>query len=1020
MSESSMKKQALLIGINQYQILPELKYARQDAEAAADSLKQNYCFTDDEVILLTDEKPGLFKPINRRVIEKHLEKLANQDLDLFIFGFWGHGLFRNGQRYFCPLDAISEDIEELGLSFEALQSRLSNIQAKNTCLILDCCQKIQDRGDSEVLTASDQSVMENAARDIVFNRKKKSPELVSNVAILNSCKEGQAAYEWDSRKHGIFTAHLLDALNRRFDSVAQIVGYITKNVEKTAMELGKMQTPFYKLEGDILLPIEIKSLPLVTGDVFISYRHCNADLVAPVAEELKKRGISYFIDDAGVNYGMEYGEALTRAIVDSKLALLFWTPEVKGSDDIVNEVATALQAKKFLLPYKIGSFDPFEHPRLCYYLLSLSRYEVPQQTPATVTELVNRVELALSGKMPPRPVIVLPEKSQDAVIVKPEIDNIDVSFTPEQVEQKTVQAGEIQLPSLPKELLDLQAENRGLSTAIEQLQTFSHESLAQANNALEQAQAQFQAWKERKEKSWENLDPDLRQTLEECISNNPDCTEDNLDVSLDSLPYQEYFDFIEQFQCGKKCEQAWRELERVERDRQTKCDEAIVKVKKQIEDNSLTIKVVIDDFFNETIMTILSFMPGYNDVSAPFPETSVLAPLRQLDKYELGWGAKETHSRAKRLWKEQRPCVLEHKKNELDKEAKKHDLSIPGVKAGERKTVTVNDVEFAFRWCPAGTFMMGSPKTEEGRDSCEKLHQVTLTSGFWMMETPVTQMQWSAIMGNNPSCFIGDDLPVECVTWNNCQKFCMKCTELGLPVQLPTEAQWEYACRAGSVTAYNWGKALKGDKANCNGNYPCGTTTKGYYEGQTTPVGSYEPNEWGLFDMHGNVWEWCEDKYGAYPNEESVTDPTGPLSGSYRVFRGGSWNFGAKRCRSAERKSNSKGFYENTLGFRCICSMNNPGENQSDCNEDESSAPSEETTESCQTASSSKSRKTGCKKVAKKAAPAAKKTTAKKAAPVAKTACKKVCAKKTAANGTPAPKEKSWVDCIRDILPKFS
>ena len=146
MSETPMKKQALLIGINEYQILPELKYARQDAEAIEQALKQNYCFSDDEVMLLTDAKPGLFKPSNRRIIEKHLEKLADQDLDLFIFGFWGHGLFRNGQRYFCPCDAISEDIEELGLSFDSLQRLLSNIKAKNTCMILDCCQIVHDRG----------------------------------------------------------------------------------------------------------------------------------------------------------------------------------------------------------------------------------------------------------------------------------------------------------------------------------------------------------------------------------------------------------------------------------------------------------------------------------------------------------------------------------------------------------------------------------------------------------------------------------------------------------------------------------------------------------------------------------------------------------------------------------------------------------------------------------------------------------------------------------------------------------
>ena len=399
MSETPMKKKALLIGINEYQILPELKYARQDAEAVEQALKQNYGFSDDEIVLLTDAKPGMFKPINRLVIEKHLEKLADQELDLFIFGFWGHGLFRNGQRYFCPLDAIGDEIEKLGLPFDALQRFLSNIKAKNTCLILDCCQKIHDRGESETLTAVDQTAMENAARDIVFKRQEKEPEFQSNVAILNSCKEGQAAYEWDNRQHGIFTAHLLDALNRRFDSVAQIVGYISKNVEKTAMELGKTQTPFYKLEGDIALPVDTHSVPLITGDVFISYRHCNADLVVPVEEELKRRGISYFIDRVGVNYGMEYSDALTRALAACKLLLLFWTPEVKGSEDIINEVVLAQRLKKIVIPYKIGNFSEIEHSRLCYHIARLSYYEVPRQSPETVKELVNRIEQALTGRV---------------------------------------------------------------------------------------------------------------------------------------------------------------------------------------------------------------------------------------------------------------------------------------------------------------------------------------------------------------------------------------------------------------------------------------------------------------------------------------------------------------------------------------------------------------------------------------------------------------------------------------------
>ncbi|MBR6435856.1 MAG: caspase family protein, partial [Thermoguttaceae bacterium] len=152
MSETPMKKQALLIGINEYQILPGLKYARQDADAVADSLKQNYGFSDNEVMLLTDARPGLFKPSNRMIIRKHLDNLASQDLDLFIFGFWGHGLFRNGERYLCPQDVMGEAVEDMGFSFKDLQRLLSNVRAKNTCLILDCCQTIHDRGEAETLS----------------------------------------------------------------------------------------------------------------------------------------------------------------------------------------------------------------------------------------------------------------------------------------------------------------------------------------------------------------------------------------------------------------------------------------------------------------------------------------------------------------------------------------------------------------------------------------------------------------------------------------------------------------------------------------------------------------------------------------------------------------------------------------------------------------------------------------------------------------------------------------------------
>ena len=221
---------------------------------------------------------------------------------------------------------------------------------------------------------------------------------------------------------------------------------------------------------------------------------------------------------------------------------------------------------------------------------------------------------------------------------------------------------------------------------------------------------------------------------------------------------------------------------------------------------------------------------------------------------------------------------------------------------------------------PAGTFLMGSPKKEKGRHNDETLHKVTLTQPFLIGKYPVTQTQWQAVMGNNPSYFQGDNLPVENVSWDDAQSFCKKVHEkTGHTVCLPTEAQWEYSCRAGTSTPFHFGQELNGTQANCDGNYPYGTTQKGPYLGKTSPVGSYPANAWGLYDMHGNVWEWCQDWYSNYP-KQSVTDPRGPEVGSFCVLRGGCWIYEAADCRSALRNRGVPSIRFNWRGFRLALS----------------------------------------------------------------------------------------------------
>jgi formylglycine-generating enzyme required for sulfatase activity len=230
-------------------------------------------------------------------------------------------------------------------------------------------------------------------------------------------------------------------------------------------------------------------------------------------------------------------------------------------------------------------------------------------------------------------------------------------------------------------------------------------------------------------------------------------------------------------------------------------------------------------------------------------------------------------------------------------------------------------------WIGPGSFLMGSPAGEVDREKDEGPEtEVTLTKGFWLGKHEVTQREWEGVMGSNPSGFKGDpDLPVETVSWAEAMEYCRKLTEqergagrlpTGYEYSLPTEAQWEYACRAGTKSATGYGERLSSSQANFDGNSPYNGGAKGPYLGKTAKVGSYAPNAWGLHDMHGNVWEWCLDWYEDELPGGSVTDPRGTASTSFRVNRGGSWYYGGQYCRSAYRLRIEPGHRSLILGFR--------------------------------------------------------------------------------------------------------
>ena len=233
----------------------------------------------------------------------------------------------------------------------------------------------------------------------------------------------------------------------------------------------------------------------------------------------------------------------------------------------------------------------------------------------------------------------------------------------------------------------------------------------------------------------------------------------------------------------------------------------------------------------------------------------------------------------------------------------------------------VKGVTQRFRWCEPGTFLMGSSGYEPEREpwsSKETRHQVTLTRGFWLADTTVTQEFWQAVMGKNPSRFKGADRPAEKVSWEDVQRFLGKLNKFipELSARLPWEAEWEYGCRAGTTTPFSFGENITTSQVNFNGNYPYNKSEKGAYREQTVEVKSLPCNNRGLYEMHGNVWEWCQDYYQDDLSNKPVVDPHGPAIGEYRVVRGGSWINGGRDVRSAIRNGIDPADRLADLGFR--------------------------------------------------------------------------------------------------------
>ncbi|NEO56616.1 MAG: SUMF1/EgtB/PvdO family nonheme iron enzyme [Okeania sp. SIO3B5] len=280
----------------------------------------------------------------------------------------------------------------------------------------------------------------------------------------------------------------------------------------------------------------------------------------------------------------------------------------------------------------------------------------------------------------------------------------------------------------------------------------------------------------------------------------------------------------------------------------------------------------------------------------------------------------------KKIWPEMPPDVFNSYPEKFDVitvNMKGEEINSHSYKAAFTEDLG-NGVMLEMVAIPGGTFMMGSPENEAERsDSESPQHEVTLQP-FYMSKYPITQNQYQAIMGKNPSRFKGGNRPVECVSWYDATEFCQKLSQkTGKNYRLPSESQWEYACRAGTTTPFYFGETITSELANYDGNYIYGKAPNGKYREKTTDVGSFPPNAFGLYDMHGNVWEWCADDW--HQNYEGApTDGSAWLENDgkedYPVLRGGSWINNPFDCRSAIRVyNNRRGLLYIYFGFRVVC-----------------------------------------------------------------------------------------------------
>jgi formylglycine-generating enzyme required for sulfatase activity len=900
-----VKKLAILVGIDDYLFIRKLRFANNDVAAFSKVLELHFGFDpDSEIIVLNCQKDGDLKA-RRDHIQAQLQKAKQcRDLDLFVFGFWGHGeLGADGQRHLCSVDTQLGRVETTGVSLEWISDELQQVDTRNKLLLLDCCQNDPSRNsNSNTMLSGEEAVFDSMAKALA--RPISSFERRSNTVLLTGCRENQCAFEWSEREQGLFTAYLVEAFKAGFKTFGDVARSTQKMVPVKSRELFRSeQEPYLNISGadleipypEILIEAEPQSwtriilisaflLILVASVVGISIKSFapvnsnEPENVQPsdavesdaVQSESTQEDISSLQEEYDFTLNLDefipmdfvwipatthpawieaYGEdTVTLGAMKGGIAVIDneW-PEQKV------KIMENYWMSKTEVTHQQFDFQQFiENQSMFFNGLDTPIESISKEDAASFCRLISLNE-KIAGRLPEGYTYQLPTEAQWEHAARAgnrlpnyssEDSNYD-SMRPERIDQ-IAWYYENRGPKPEQKKNDAYLKKR--RTMVPYVGDYKDPMeeralLGRANPDLHLGPAQVAS---KMPNTWGLFD---------MIGNVSEWTRDSykhrrLSEAIDPFEVSEELDStIAQF--GVIRGGSWR----------SQLEEMRAARRARVKSNSLDFEVGFR----------VALAPSEGALISPEPGKPWNVSLSSNKDMSMQW-IPPTSSKE---W---------------------HDIS------GDTKDY----------------FLMGLKEDKRS----QRRHAVSLSKGFWIGTYEVTQKQWQKVMGTtvadlrdqenaNYKLFErGDNIPMYYVTWSHAMAFCDKLTKqeraagrLGTSYayRLPTEAQWEYACRSGTKTPYFFGDSLSTENANI-----ASESELGFPEGALKSVGQYEPNAWGLYDMHGNVSELCLNDFYEYP----VTFDTDPaanipmdIKGVNRMVRGGSVYDWAEDSRSGKRSS---------------------------------------------------------------------------------------------------------------------